>query len=125
MILARLLDKDLQETLTDLRVQKIPAKAAFVLKGIQKRIEEELVKYEEVRKELLLRYGKKNEDGTLAMDDNNSVLFAEEGRNDFIKEYNDLVNTHIDVGTLSISLLGDRVELSGDQMMHLDGILVE
>lgn len=125
MKLARLLDENLHLALKELKTQKLPAKTAFQLKGIQKRIEEELVKYEEVRKELLNRCGKKDDNGILLMDENNNVTLEGEGQAEFIREFNELVNTDVDVGTFSLSALGDKVELSGDDVINLDGILVE
>lgn len=125
MKLARLLDENLHLALKDLKAQKLPAKTAFALKGIQKRIEEELVKYEEVRKELLNRCGKKDENGVLIIGENNTIVLEGEGQAEFIREFNELVNTDIDVGTFSLESLGDKVELSGDDVINLDGILVE
>jgi len=121
--LARLLDNNLHTALNSLKSQKLPAKTAFALKGIQKRIDEELAKYEEVRQELLKNHGKKDEAGELVLDEHKNVLL--ENQEDFITEFNELVNTEIEIGTFSLASLGDKVELSGDDVTHLDGLLVE
>lgn len=125
MKLARLLDENLHLAFKNLKNQKLPAKTAFVIKGIQKRMEEEITKYEEVRKELLNRCGKKDENGNLEVDDKNNVLFDADGQKEFINEMNELINTEVEIGTFTLESLGDKVELSGNDVIDLDGLLVE
>lgn len=123
MKLARLLDDNLHNALKKLSGQPLPLKAAYNLKGIQKKIEQEFTKYEEVRKEALNRHGKKDEAGNLVLGENNTIVFEDDKRNEFFKDLNELVNMEIDVGVISIESLGDKAELTADDMMALDGLV--
>jgi len=122
MKLARLLDDNLHLALAKLNAQTLPLKTAFALKGIQKKMQEELVKYEECRKEALQKYGKKDEAGNLVLGENNSVTFDDEQRMEFIKELNELVNIEIEVGKISVDALGDA-KISVEELMSLDGLV--
>jgi hypothetical protein len=122
MKLARLLDDRLHNSLKYLRTQKVPIKTAFLIKGIQKRIEEELIKYEEIRKELILRYAEKDEEGNLILVDDNATLEGD-NRDNFLEELNDLIDVEIDVGSFAIEDLGDKIDLSVEDVEGLEGIL--
>lgn len=123
MKLARLLDEDFHGALRRLNLQVLPLKAAFALKGIQKNIQQELLKYEETRKEALSRFGKKDTDGNLITDEAQNVLFEEEDQLQFIKELNDLLDMEVEIGTLSIESLGDKVEITGQDLAMLEGLI--
>lgn len=122
MKLARLLDDRLHNSLKYLRTQKVPIKTVFLIKGIQKRIEEELIKYEEVRRELILRYAEKDEEGNLILVDDNATLEGD-NRDNFLEELNNLIDVEIDVGSFTVEDLGDKIDLSVEDVEGLEGIL--
>lgn len=122
MKLNKLIHKDFINTLVKLTFAQMPAKSAFKLKGVVKKAEEELAKYEEVRKDALNRYGDKNEDGTLAVL-NGNVLFSDSNLENFQKELHELQLIEIEIPSLSIDDLGDKVNLSVQDLLILDGII--
>jgi hypothetical protein len=125
MKLARLIDERLHSALTKLSSEPLPLKTAFRLKGITKIAREEYSKYEEVRKEALVRHGLKNEDGSLKVNEHNNVQFSDEGIKAFASELNDLTNMEIELPTLSVGELGDKIVLSAEELEVLEGIIVE
>lgn len=122
MKLARLLDEELHNALSKLKTQKIPVMTAYALRGIQKRIDEELDKYDEVRKELLTKYGKKDAEGKLVLGEKKEVIVEGVEREEFIRELTELVNIEINVGTVKVADLGN-VEISVDDLAQLDGLI--
>jgi len=125
MKLARLIDERLHGALAKLSGEPLPLRTAFKLKGIIKTAREEFAKYEEVRKEALARHGQKNEDGTLKVDERNNVQFTQEGINAFATELNELATMDVEVPTLALSELGDKIVLTADDLEHLEGVIVE
>jgi len=125
MKLAKLIDERLHHALTKLGSEPLPLKTAFRLKGITKIAREEYAKYEEVRKEALQRHGLKNEDGSLNVNEHNNVQFSAEGIKAFASELNDLTNMDIELPTLRIDELGDKIVLSVEELECLEGIIVE
>lgn len=124
MKLSRLIDPKFKASLTLLNSQKLPLKAAFKLKTIIKKIDEEYAKYDEVRLAALNQYGKKKDDGTLDLDQDGNVPLEGDNAQAFVKELADLVNLEVEIPSLSVSELGDSITISSDELMLLD-FLVE
>src|SRR5581483_10550076 len=124
MKLARVTDQKFQAALQKLLKESLPLRTAFKLKGIAKRAQEELDKYEEVRKAAVERYGSKDENGNLIVLEEGTVKLEGENLNQFVKELSDLVNTEISIGTVSIDELGDKVNMSAEELLALEDLLV-
>lgn len=125
MKLARLIDERLHAALTKLSSEPLPLRTAFKLKGITKVAREEFAKYEEVRKEALQRHGQKNEDGSLKVNEHNNVMFDEGGIKAFAAELNELTLLDVEIGSIKIDELGDKIVLTAEDLEHLEGIIVE
>ena len=124
MKLARLVDPNFHSALTKLSTQNLPVRIAFRLKGIVKTTNEEFSKYEEIRNDLLKKHGKKNEDGSLAIE-NQNVQFEGNSYMEFAKELQELVNVELDIPTIKVSELGENITLSVLELDQLEGLLVE
>jgi hypothetical protein len=125
MKLGKLVDPQFQLTLRKLANQDMPLRAAFKLKGAIKRMQDELTKYEEVRSEGLKRLGDKKEDGSVITDENGQVRLSEENLALFAKEMDALLSTAIDIGSVSVAELGDKVSVSTADLLTLDSLLTE
>ena len=126
MKLARLIDQGFQNSVRTLMKQPLPIKVAYKLRGVVKKAEEELNQYEEMRKEALQKYGKKKEDGSLDITETNNVQFeTRESMQDFLKDIGDLTNLDVDMATISVEELGGDIKLSTEDLMNLDGLLVD
>lgn len=125
MKLARLTDARFHAALSKLSAQPMPLRVAFKLKGIQAKVHEENRKLEECRQSALQKYGDKTEDGKLSLKDDNTVNFTKENIEAFVKEMNELGQTELELGTVTLAELGDKAELTVDDVVALDGLLIE
>lgn len=130
MILRTLTNKNFQQSLSGLANKQLSARAAFKVKGVIKVVEEELKKYEEVRQATLQKYGQKDSKGDLLVNEDNSIKFeTEELSKTAIKEIEELLDTPVFVTNplpkLSLTELGDKVELSAVELFSLDELVSE
>jgi hypothetical protein len=126
MKLARLIDPEFQKSLSSLTKEKLPLKVAYKLRNVLKKVEEQLNIYEDIRKEALNKYGKKKEDGTLETNEANNVIFAsKEDMMGFLTELGDLTNLDVEMPTVAVDELGEAVQLSAEDIIHLDGFLID
>lgn len=125
MKLARLTDVRFQTALQKLSVQPVPLRVAFKLKGISTKVQEEIKKFEEVRVAALEKLGNKGEDGKVLTKPDGSVELSNENLQAFAKELNELSQTDLEMPTLKLDELGDKVQLTADDLMLLDGLVVE
>lgn len=125
MKLARIADDRFHLAVAKLSTEPLPLRTAFKLKGISKAVREEYSKYEEVRQGSLKKYGLKNEDGSLKTDERQNVLFDAEGMKAFTTELAELTSIDIQLPTVKISELGDKVNLTLAEVELLDGVIVE
>lgn len=125
MKLGRLIDGRFQIALAKLITQPMPLRAAFKLKGINAKVQAETQKYEEVRQAALKRYGDKDEKGELLLNEDQTVKFSSDNFQAFATELNELSDTDVEVGAISITELGEKVQLTGDEVIALDSLLTE
>jgi len=125
MKLAVVVSEEFRKTLASLLTQKIPLKTAFKLKGIVKTVEEKYAKNEEVRKDALVRFGKKDDKGEVILDDKGNVSFDQEGIQGFIREINELTSTEIEIPKIKVEELGAQVELTVQDLIVLDQVVEE
>ena len=122
--LSQLTNPSFQVALSSLSAQEIPMKAAYKFKSILKRLAEELKKYDELRTELLNKYGDKDSAGELVVDEKNTVKFSEENLKLFGQKLTELLDTEVDIGHLKVDDLGDKVSLSVRDVSLLDSFLI-
>lgn len=124
MKLSRIIDEKLHLALNRLSKEILPLKAAFKLKKIIETVRREFNHYEEVRKEALMKFGEKNEDGTLKLDDRSNVQFSDAGLQGFAQELKELIELDIEVPTIKTSELGN-INITLADIESLDGIIIE
>jgi len=123
MKLARIVDPKFQETLRKLNQERLSLKVAFKLKGISKKVDDELNKYNELRITALEKFGDRDENGNLVLLEDGSVQLLKNTDN-FVKELNDLLNLEIELDTIDINSLDNDLKMSVEELMYLDGLLV-
>lgn len=125
MKLARLTDSRFHAALMKLSTQPVPLRVAFKLKGISAKVQEELKKFEECRQSALEKYGKKDAEGKLALRPDNTVDFETDQLQLFAAELNELGQTDLDFPLVTLAELGDKAELTAEEVAVLDGLIVE
>jgi len=125
MKLARLTDARFHNALRKLSAAPVPLRVAFKLKGIQAKVDQELKKFEECRQQALEKFGKKDAEGKVQTKPDGTVEFEPDQLKLFAAEFNDLGHTEVEIGFVKLEDVGDRVELSADELSLLDSVLVE
>ena len=123
MKLAKIVDPVFIKAINKLNMQELSLKTAFKLKGIIIKTDEERQKYNDVRQAAFDKYGEKDDNGGIKIDNNGQVVMSKESTAAFISEINDLLSMEIDIPTLSVSELGN-VTMSSNELFILD-FLVE
>ena len=106
---------------------KPSARTAFKLKTIAQQLGSELTKYNEVRKDVCLKFCKKDENGNPVYDENNNFLFDLSVRADIEKELNPLLDLELSLNPLSLDDL-DALPIgsvSGEDLVWLSPILAD
>jgi len=109
--------KNSEETLNKLMNQDLPFKYARKLQKNLKRINDELIFFEEKRKELLEKYGEVTD---------NILRVKNENKEKYLEEYKEMLNTEIDldIEKIPISFLDNsNIKLSPYDINNLEFIL--
>lgn len=125
MKLAKLTDARFHQAMRKLTSQSLPLRVAFKLKGIAVKVDAELKKFEECRQTALEKYGKRDTDNKIITREDGSVEFEPDQLKAFAAELNDLGQEEIDLGSVRMEELGERVELTVEELSLFDGIIVE
>lgn len=123
--LATIVNPKFQETLVKLSRSKIPVRTAFKLKGMVKTAQVEFEKYEDCRKQAIHKYGKKDEEGKLEVDDQGQVRLEGDSLQEFAKELSELTNVEVQMPTLTVDELGEDCELTAEEFIYLDDLIRE
>lgn len=125
MKLGIIADPRFHKSFSKLVAAEVPIRVAFQLKSIAKAINEEVVKYEELRRALIQECGIKKEDGTLDIDEKGIVKFEEQGGAVFQKQMSELMNIEVILPSIKLSDLGESTLLSLADLTNLEGIILE
>lgn len=125
MKLEKLINSEFQRALGELGTKSLPPAIAFRFRGIIKKVQEELTKFEEVRKAGLEELAEKDEDGKIKTDKEGLVVFPGKNKEEMQKRLKELCEVEVEIPTVKLSELGSKVEISGFDALALDGLLVE
>jgi len=102
--------------------ERLPIPVSFRIKTLASQFNNELKKFQELRKSIADRHCIKGEDGSPALE-GDLYRFAPENVEEFTKEMNELASIEIEFTPIGISELGSKVELTGDQLFALEEVL--
>jgi len=125
--LEKLIDPAFQTALSELSANKtVPPQIAFRLRGILKKVREELEKFEEVRKSYLEELAKKDAEGKIETSKEGLVSFEGNNEEEMRKRIKELGQAEVELPTVKFSELGSKFEgLTGFAALALDGLLLE
>ena len=108
--------------LQELANTKMPAKQSFKILRTLKAVDAEYASIEEVQRNMIVSYGKKDENGEFMLDpEGRGYLIAEEHQNKFTEEMNDLLFTEVELECDKISMdLFDNMNLSPNQLLAIE-----
>lgn len=125
MKLSQITSPGFAASLNKLSKGDLPILTAYSLKTAIGVLETEQAKFESLRKELVEKYAEKNEDGTIKKNERGEYRVAQESVGDFMKEIEELMKVEVQVPTIKLSALGTKLTLSADDLMNLEGLIVE
>lgn len=125
MKLGKVINPMFQQAFRKLATQELPLRAAFLVKGISKQIQEEIVKYDESRMEALKRFGNVQEDGKLESDEAGNVKLSDENMKKFAEELQSLLEVDVTVSSIKINDLGESAKISAADASVLEDIIAE
>jgi hypothetical protein len=123
MKLSTIIDPAFQAALKKLMAEPLPLKTAYKIKAIAQAVDQELKRYDEVRREALLKRATHKEDGEPDVNSDGTVKLEGDNLQLFVKELNELLAVDIAVEMLTIAELGDKVCMSADQLLALDDLI--
>ena len=100
-------------------------KTAFLLKKLTAKISEEQRQYEELRLELLNRYGDKASDGSLVTDEKGMVKMTGDNGTGFVKAHRELLDVEIDFDYIKLDDIKNVDTMSGEDLIVLEGLIQE
>lgn len=108
--------------LQELANTKMPAKQSFKILRTLKAVDAEYASIEEVQRNMIVNYGKKDENGEFMLDpEGRGYLIADEHQNKFAEEMNDLLFTEVELECDKISMdLFDNMNLSPNQLLAIE-----
>lgn len=108
--------------LQELANMKMPAKQSFKVLRTLKAVDAEYSSIEEVQRNMVVNYGKKNNNGEYILDvENQGYTIAEEYKTAFAKEMNDLLTTEVELDCDKIDInLFEKINLSPNQLLAIE-----
>lgn len=102
---------DSSETMKKLSQKSLKGKTAYYIARLLREIDKELTLFNETRGNLIKKYGEKDENGDLKIDENGICKFIPEEMEKFYSEMNDILNNIIELNANKINL-NDLEELN-------------
>ena len=106
-------------TMKNLMNEPLPSRAAFQVAKLAKNMAEEYKNFEEARMKLIQKYGKKDENNELIIDENNQYTVAPENVTIFSNEINELMDTQIELISSPINLDELNCDLTPNEIINL------
>lgn len=110
--------------ITRLSKQSMPAKTAYKIGKILKRITEEYNDYNTIRQEFVRKYAKKDDQGQIIVQDNN-IQMDEQYYQEFLMQYSDLVNTKVKFDILPLKIDELNMDFTPGEMAFLENFIEE
>lgn len=109
---------------------QVPAKAAYWLSKLFKKVQSHEKLYQKTRHEAMKKYTEmdgQNPDGTekIKLNEKNEAVFkSPEDKEKFVKEIEELMEQEVEVPTVHFSLFGDDTKLETRHLILLDEVIV-
>lgn len=114
------------DTLQKLSQKELKARLALQIARMLKEAEREIQNFNEIRMNLIKKYGEKDENGEIITDDNGNCKIIPESVTVFSKELNELVEMEIEINANKIKLDDlDNLDFTPGEMVALEPFLEE
>ena len=109
------------ETFKVIMQQSVKGSLAFKIARLARELDKEMTTFNEERQKLFQKYGEKDENGELVIDENNIIKFPPENIDLINEELNSLLSTEVEVNADKLPVNEvDQFELTPQQMMNIE-----
>lgn len=120
--LGKVSNTNFTNVMQELVKQKLPVSAAFKLKTLTNKFNDELKKFNELRVQILDTHCKRNEDGSVVADQNGNYQFEQDALAKVAKEMGDLMAIEIEFEPIRLQALGD-ISMSAEDLFTLGEVI--
>lgn len=116
----------MNEIMGKIMEKPFPATMTFKIARLARELAKEVQTFEEARVKIAEKYGKKNDNGILDVSEDGKVSIPTEFINDCNREFNELINSEIEINANKIPLSAfENIELTPREMMLIEPIIDE
>ena len=109
------------EALKKLSMQSLKARPAYMTAKLIKAADTEISNFNEIRMNLIKKYGEKDASGELILDENQNVRIYPDKLNDFNNEINELLKTNVEINTNKILLTDiEEIKFTPNEIAQLE-----
>ncbi len=123
MKISHLVSPTFKSSFSKLMSTPLPIKTVFALKKLTLKLESESKLFEETKKEILEMYGEKDELGELKVSENGLVNLDMARSSEWQVKIKDLSELELEVPKLKLEDLGDKLELTGEDLFILGDLI--
>lgn len=117
---------DSSEIMKKLSQKPLKGKTAYYTARLLREIDKELTLFNETRGNLIKKYGEKDENGELKIDENGNCKFTSEEMDKFYFEMNDILNNIIELNANKIELNDlENLDFTPTEMILLEPFIEE
>ena len=117
---------DSSDTMKKLSQKSLKGKIAYYIARLLREIDKELTLFNETRGTLIKKYGEKDENGELKIDENGNCKFSPEATERFYSEMNDILNNVIELNANKINLNDlEELDFTPTEMIILEPFIEE
>lgn len=117
---------DSSEIMKKLAQKSLKGKTAYYIARLLREIDKELTLFNETRGNLIKKYGEKDENGELKIDENGNCKFLPEEMDKFYSEMNDILNDIIELNVNKIELNDlENLDFTPTEMILLEPFIEE
>lgn len=109
------------ETFSKLMQQSFKGSLAFKIARLARELDKEMQTFNNEKMKIITKYGKKDENGQLAIDDNGNVRFDQNQINELNEEFNSLMDTELEINADELPMDSiDEFELTPREVIDLE-----
>jgi hypothetical protein len=119
MKVAYLMDPKFVQFIEKLSKERLPVKCALNLSKTLEALNLARAEYENIRNELLIKYGDKNNDGDMLLNEDGTVKFTEQNLLAFSEEMQREIDKEIDIFKLLEKDMPDDIRFNQEEISYL------
>jgi len=109
------------ETFNKIMQQSFKGSLAFKIARLARELDTEMKTFNEERQKIIQKYGKKDENGELIVDDNGNVNFDKNSLIEINQEFNSLLETELEINADKLPMDSiDEFEITPQEMLNIE-----